>query len=137
MPAVNAYIPDDLAERVKAEADGDLPFSQLLQAAIYEELARRAAVTATLQDEQTYELDLEDKNGRPFRGRITGKRISIVADDDGEVYLTSDGRVIFHDPNMAQYRVLEDPEADLQEVMDGPAYLDAMQALGLKAIVDL
>ena len=129
---VNLYLPDELGQRAKA---ADLPLSRLLQAAVSNELERRAAVSNTLQDIQTYEVEIEDRNGYTYTGRITGT--CIAESGDVSVYLTEDGRVIGHNASRLEHRVFDDPETSLREALWPGAYQEAMSALGIKAVIDL
>src|SRR5437764_582775 len=84
---VNVYLPDEIGQRAKA---ADLPFSQLLRVAVIVELERRKAMSTTLEETQTYEVGLEDQEGRPYTGRVTGKRIAFDERRGVEVFLTED-----------------------------------------------
>lgn len=133
---INVYLPDELGEKVRAqEAKGEkLPLSQLLQEAVREELNRRESMAVTLQDPSEYEVALEDDEGRPYTGRITG---SLIAEDrDLTVYLTNDERVILYDPSRAAYWEIEDPEEELRSLERG-AYAAACAALGITPVIDL
>jgi hypothetical protein len=124
---INVYLPDDLGKRAK---EADLPFSQLLRDAVATELKRREAMSETLTETETFELPLEDKDGKPYRGRITGKRIG----DDGlsrTVYLTEDERVIVYDQGSLEYSIIDDSE---QELAGWP---DAQRALGIPPLIDI
>jgi hypothetical protein len=128
---VNLYLPDDLGEKAKA---AELPLSRLLQVAVRDELDRRNAVSKTLDRPETYELDLEDRDGNHYIGRITGK---LIADDDrNQVYLTDDERVIVHDTHRMGYWEVEYPEQELSELSTA-AYTAAAEALGIKPVIDL
>lgn len=129
---ITVYLPDEIGRRAKA---AELPLSRMLRDAVIQELERQDAVTKTLTDPQTFELDLEDRDGNAYTGRITGAKI---ADDrDVTIYLTDDERVIAYEADKGRYDVVDDPESDLANWLRGDAYLEAMNALGLKPIVDL
>lgn len=129
---LNLYLPDDIGAEAK---EADLPFSRLLRDAVSTELHRRAAVREALTNSTIHEVTLEDKDGRTFTGRITGKQIANSRDLD--VYLTDDERVILHDKFRLKHWVLQDPSEDLREQLEPGAYADAMNALGLKPVIDI
>ena len=129
---ITIYLPDELGRRAKA---AELPLSRMLRDAVIEELERQDTVTRTLQDPQTFELDLEDRDGNSYRGRITGAKIA--EDNDYSAYLTTDERVIVHEEHKGRYTVLDCPEDELANWLRGDAYIEAMNALGLTPVVDL
>ena len=128
---ITVYLPDELGARAKAE---NLKLSRLLRDAVEDELRRRDAMAATLENVQTYELQLKDsRTGEAYKGRVTGKLIDEThnARDDFEVYLTADGRVLVYDANGLRYDQVEEPETEL-------AYFpDALIALGIEPVIDL
>jgi post-segregation antitoxin (ccd killing protein) len=130
---ITIYLPDELGERAKREEG--LNLSRMLRDAVIEEFERRDAVSNTLEATRTFELDLENRDGRSYVGRITGT--AIVADGDHEVYLTDDQRVIAYDANKLDYFEVDDPLEELSGWLNEPTYMEAMQALGLKPKVDL
>jgi hypothetical protein len=133
---VNVYLPDDLGEQAK---QADLPFSRLLQEAVRDELERKAMVAKTLDMPQTYELELEDSEGRAYTGRITGKEIGWSVDGDVIVYLTEDERVIVHDSGRLVYQELSDPVNQLPDWFPNElgAVANTLHALGEKPVIDL
>ena len=129
---VNVYLPDALGEQAKAS---DLPLSRMLRDAVETELQRRSAVETTLAGKQdTYEVDLETKDGVAFRGRITG---TVLDPGSGTVFLTSDERVIVYDEKRCAIHELQDPEEDLRDWLSGDEYIAALAALGITAVVDV
>ena len=96
-------------------------------------------MTETLKDMQTHELQLLDADGRTYIGRITG---SLIADDDdAQVYLTDDERVIGYDKGNGEYHVLGQQE-DLAEALrsflrDDEVYAEALYALGKTPVKDI
>lgn len=130
---ITIYLPDELGKRAKAEG---INLSRTLRAALAHELPRRDAMTDTLKDIETYELGLLDHEGHPYSGRVTGKHIASDESQYATVYLTDDGRVILYDERAQKHWVLEDPEADLQSLPPAE-YTAAMDALGIKAVIDL
>ncbi len=131
------YLPDGIGREVRKAKNGGfaLPLSRLLQRAVVEELERRRAVEQTLTALQTYELDLEDNEGRAYVGRITGRMIAET--QDAQVFLTEDERVFVYDESGPRYWQSEDPEGDLRGVLDTDGYMEALNALGLRPTIDL
>jgi hypothetical protein len=138
------YLPDEIGQRAKdAFQRGDL--SRLFRDAVTDELERRTAVSTTLDQPQTYELSLEDEDGRYYTGRITGKEIAYDERSGHsviKVYLTEDERVIVHDDaNLRYYDLSDDPGTnvaeELRQWLSPGAYSDAMHALGEKPVIDL
>ena len=133
---ITIYLPDDIGERAKREPGINL--SRLLRDALTDEFARRDAVSDTLSETQnTYEVDVEDENGRAYTGRITGHQ---VAQDDRNnllVFLTQDEHVILYDTNRLQYWVLEDRETEFRDALYADAYADACDSLGITPVIDL
>ena len=129
---VNTYLPDDLAERAKAEG---LNLSRMLRDAVTEELERREAVSETLSEMQEFKLPLEDEEGNAYIGRIAGKIIGVDR-DRSTVFLTEDERVIGYDREHGRYWILEDnADASLEDSLhnwlpDDTEYMRAMAALG-------
>ena len=130
------YLPDELGKRAKA---AELPLSRMLRDAVTEELERQQTVSNTLSTPQTFDLDLQDADGRWYVGRVTGTEIAINDDGDVVIYLTDDERVIAYEAENARYTIVDDPESDLRSWLpnSNDAYMDAMNALGLKPIIDL
>lgn len=135
---VNLYLPDELGQQAK---EADLPLSQLLRAAVVDELERRAAVSETLKESEVHALDLEDKDGNPYFGRLEGR---LIAYDDSQwtkpvaVFLTTDERLMVHEHEKFNlWEVENDPETVLRDLLgDGP-FMEAMVALGIKPTIDV
>jgi hypothetical protein len=137
---VNVYLPDELGARAK---EAELPFSQLLQGAVLQELERIATVQKTLTEPEVYELYLEDREGRSYKGRVTGALIAEIYEGPRhgvQAYLTADERVIIYDGEKQYFEVEDD---DVEEALRGwlgndpAAYTDACEALGIDAVIDL
>ena len=126
--AIAVYLPDAIGARAKA---AELPLSRMLRDAVTSELERLDTMTKTLSDLKTFTLALENENGRAYTGRFQG---APIADN---VYLLTDGRVLAYNENDASYAVLDDPESEVEHWVSGDALIDAMDALGLRAVVDL
>jgi hypothetical protein len=130
---ITVYLPDELGQRAKT---AELNLSRLLRDAVTDELERRAAVSSTLKDAQEYLLDLEDDEGRSYVGRLTGVRLS-AAGEFGGVYLADDQRVLLHDSERGRLWEIDYPETELRDHLDDDDYIDAMNALGHKPIIDI
>jgi hypothetical protein len=131
---INVYLPDDLGRRAK---EAELPLSRLLQAAVADELERRHAMAGTLSETQTYEVDVENDDGKIYTGRITGTRIAEDYRNDTQVFATDDDRVIVYDGEKRRHYVIDDPAQDLRGWLAEDTYVAAMSSLGLKPIIDL
>ena len=87
---------------------------------------------------QTYELDLDDGDGRRYKGRVTGALIAESERNDTQVYLTDDERVIVYDLGERSYWVVEvEVERTLGELLEPGPYSDAMRALGIEPVIDI
>ncbi len=134
---ITCYLPDEVGQRAKA---AELPFSQLLRAAVTEELYRRNAVAQTIEEAEVHQLDLQDNDGRPYIGRLTGTRIGDAGGYNGNitVFLADDERVIVYDDERLELHELTDPESELRAWLpDFGNYLDAMHDLGLTPEIDI
>ena len=94
-------------------------------------------MNATLTDAETIELNLEDRDGNQYRGRITGKLIASNERNDLEVYLTDDERIILYDGGKLDYWEVEDVENELSEALEADAYADVCRAVGITPVIDI
>lgn len=129
---INVYLPDDLGAMAKA---AELNLSRLLRDAVSSELDRKAALKETLNQKGIYEVRVEDRDGKVYMGRISGRHVASSGDKD--VYLTADERVIVYDRFRLKYLEVDDPIKELRSNLEPGAYMDAMRALGHKPVVDL
>lgn len=134
---ITVYLPDDIGKKAK---EAELPLSRLLRGAVVDVLARQEAVMTTLEDVQTYEVEIETPEGRLVTGRITGKLIAEV-EEVVSAYLTEDERVLIYDERRQQVHDVSDDRVEALEGWfkdgDPDAYVDAMEAIGEKAVIDL
>ncbi len=129
---ITIYLPEDLGKRAKEEPG--LNLSRMLRDALVEHFEREDAMTRELRDAREIVLDLEDKDGRPFRGRVSA--VLLASWKNAEVYLTDDRSVLVYDGDKLGYDVVEDPESELQWLPED-VYLDAMASLGITPTIDL
>ena len=134
---ITVYLPDVLGKRAKGEG---VNLSRMLRAALEEHFWEADAMATALENAREYKFELHDRDGDPYTGRLTGKRIA--AEDRYEVYLTTDERVLVHDTDDATvWEAGTDEGPDLEEslraILDHDAFKDAMRALGIKPVVDL
>jgi hypothetical protein len=129
---ITIYLPDDIGKKAK---EAELPLSRMLRDAVVDELERREAVTETLADVEVYEVQLENRDGVGYRGRITGKLLAEF--NDLQVFLTEDERVILYNERRSNYFELEHPEVTLREELDDANYFQVMTELGLTPVIDL
>ena len=98
-------------------------------------------MTATLKQTPTYLLDLEDRRGRNYTGRLTG--VELVRDGDVKalhrrVFLTDDERLyVYVEKHGALVEIRDDPAEKLREWLNDEAYIDALNQLGIKPVVDV
>ncbi|MBA3245709.1 MAG: hypothetical protein H0T61_11125 [Actinobacteria bacterium] len=133
---ITVYLPDEIGERAKA---AELPVSRLLRDAVVNELERRAAVTKALALSEVHELQLEDKDGRAYIGRVAGAILALESQGAKhvEVYLTDDERVILYDGNKRSYFVVEDPVEELRGYLTLDSYIDILDSLGETPIIEV
>jgi post-segregation antitoxin (ccd killing protein) len=134
---ITIYLPDEIGRQAK---EAELNLSRMLRDAVIDELERRATVSKTLEEPRTYEVEVEDAEGRVFTGRIVGTEIA--ADKVLRVFLTDDDRVVVYDENKLRYDDLSaEPSRDvgetLREWLSDEAYAEALHALGEKPVIDL
>lgn len=125
---IDVELPDDLGKRARG---ANLPFSDLLERAVRSALDRRRIESETRTDQEEHLIDVKHPDGYDFKGRIIGKIVR--RSPAGELYLTSDERLLLHDSEGHVNAVKLD---DLAKT-DIPAYIDAAVALGEKPIIDL
>jgi post-segregation antitoxin (ccd killing protein) len=95
---VTIYLPDKIGSQAK---EAGLNLSRMLRDAVTDELERRATVSKTLEELRTYELEVEDADGRVYTGRIVGTEIA--AEGVLRVFLTDDDRVVVYNANKLRY----------------------------------
>ena len=86
---------------------------------------------------ETYEVGVEDEEGRTYVGRITGQQIASDERTQMEVYRTEDGRVLLYDGERQKYWEVQYPVEELRDALPPAVYADAMHALGETPVVDL
>jgi hypothetical protein len=129
---LTVYLPDALGQRAK---EAKLNFSRMLRDAVTDELERQSTVDTTLESPEVYERDLKSKNGNIYTGRITGKLIASDEKRGVEVFLTHDERLLALDGRNLQVDEIDDK--DLGDWLGADGHIQAAEALGLKATVDL
>lgn len=131
---ITVYLPDEIGERAKEE---ELNLSRLLRDAVTDELERRETMAKTLDETETFEVELRDKEDRPYTGQIKGKRVAWDDKSGYEVFLTDDERVLFYDEGRQQYHQFDDPVEQLRSWLSPAMYSEALYALGEKPVVEL
>ena len=130
---ITIYLPDDIAARAKKQ---NVNLSRMLRDALTAQFEEEDTVAKTLEDVKEIVLDLEDDNGHSYKGRITGTKIGDSG--DVEVFLTDEQNVLVYDGSQLKYWVCADPEENLRDwLTDNDQYIEAMDALGISATVDL
>lgn len=129
---ITIYLPDEIAERAKSRKD--IILSRILREALAELFEREDTMAKTLDGAKEIVLDLEDHEGRRYKGRIQGTKIA--GSDNVEVFLT-DENVVVYEPDRLMFNVCEEPESELRDLLRESDYIEAMIALGIEPIVDL
>jgi len=129
---ITVYLPDELGTRAKSER---VNLSAMLRAALTQHFKEADVMTETLSGAQPVLLDLEDKDGMPYHGRITGTLLT--KSGDLSFYLTQSRKFLVYDAGKGSYWVVANPETDLRGMLHDDAYADAMAALGIIPTFDL
>lgn len=135
---ITVYLPDDLGRRAK---EADLPFSQLLRAAVQRKLSQREASSKRDDGMSPQELHVENSQGA-FKARFVGEELAHSSGRggrgrEGAIWLHEDGRVFWHDNKSMELQEIENPVEDLRELADREAYREAMRKLDLTPVVEL
>ena len=133
---ITVYLPDETGKWAK---EHDLPLSRMLRDAVDAEREQRKAVAATLEDAETHELPVTDRDGRSYTARLHGALIADAGDGTGGVlvFLGQDERVyVFDGRRDPELHEDVDPD-DLRDWLDDSLYIDAMAALGCEAVIDI
>lgn len=129
---VTVYLPDELGARAKQEK---INLSGTLRAAVKAELGRREKVRKAVGDlgePQEFKVRVI-KNDKEHTGRITGWVIE--HNNDWDVYLTDDDRVIVYNEFRSSYDAMTTDEARAE--LDATLFPEALSFLGVEPIVDL
>lgn len=129
---LTVYLPDELGAKAKNES---LNFSRLLRSAVKAELSRRERAQEAIEslgEPQQFDVRVA-KNDKEHTGRIKGW--SIDHNNDWDVYLTVDDRVIVHDVFRLSYE--EMPKDEAPSTLDPTRFPDALRFLGVEPVVDL
>jgi post-segregation antitoxin (ccd killing protein) len=131
---------DDVTVRVDTELrakarDLGINLSRLLEDTLRDEIERLEARTAAAADAtEEIRIDLEDREGRRYVGRFTGK---LLGEARGTyAYLLDDERVIVYDVDRLQYWENPTPLEDWFP-HDPEVYIEILHGLGEKPEVDL
>lgn len=129
---VTVYLPDELGARAKEEK---INLSGTLRAAVKTELGRREKVRKAVGDlgkPKEFKVRVVE-NDKEHTGRITGWAID--HNNDWDVYLTADDRVIVYNEFRSSYDAMTLDEA--RAGLDATLFPDALSFLGVEPIVDL
>ena len=129
---ITIYLPDEIADRAKRQ---NVNLSRLLRDALAAQFQQEDAMAKTLEGASQVVLQLENEDGRTYKGRITATKIA--GSGDVEVFLTEEENVVVYEENKCKYSVCEDPEEDLRGWLTDDQYIEAMNALGIEPTVDL
>jgi hypothetical protein len=108
-----------------------------LSPAVFADLVRAESQLASNQF-QEHHLDLVDSEGREFVGRLATAKVIAEDHETIVVYMTQDDRVIVHYEQEATLRELSNvPEKELRSILPPDVYIEAMEALGIPAVIDI
>ena len=129
------YLPDEISEAAKTSS---LNLSGLLRGAVSEELERQKAHQMLSDELQEIEIDLLDKEERPYKGRFMGKQIA--EGRDCTVYFSEHdeigSRILAHDMGKGEIAYIEDV-SELENWLEQGEYAEAMYALGETPVIDI
>jgi post-segregation antitoxin (ccd killing protein) len=129
---VTLYLPDHIGQWAK---EAGVNMSRTLRDELEAMMTQQTAMANALENAEEIRLDLADKDGRPYVGRFTGKLV--IVGDTCTLYVTDDERVLVHDTDREQIVELDDLEEELPNWFVGEDYIDACNALGVSAVVDI
>jgi hypothetical protein len=136
---------DDVTVRIDVELRAkakelDVNMSRLLEDALREEIQRRETIAETLGGAEEIKLDLEDKEGRPYVGRLTGK---FLGEGHGaQAFLAEDERLIIYDEDKREFWTVPFG-GELQTTLDNwfphdpDVVADVMHAFGETPEIDI
>lgn len=130
---IAVYLPDELGRRAKAKP---VNLSRVLRDALVAQFEEEDAVSQTLAGAEVVTLDLEDEEGRAYKGRL--EATLIAEGPKGEaVYLRANRDVFLYNPDEQKFWTLGDPAEDLRALLDQTEYMGAMESLGIVPEIDL
>lgn len=123
---ITVYLPDEIGKKAKA---AELNLSALLREAVTDELDRRERVAKLGKDAEEHELQLENADGVPYTGVLTGTRLTEENRQGVTFFLTDDGRVIAYDSRRSLTETIE-TAGDPDNWENVGEYLAVCDALG-------
>jgi post-segregation antitoxin (ccd killing protein) len=132
---ITIYLPDELGSWAK---DNDINLSRMLRDEVEAERERRRAAAELLDAATVYELPVE-RDGRTYAVRLHGRQLGKSSRWRGEIYFGEDKQLYLYDGERKRLDAIKDPPfAELRRVLDNDDdYIDAMTALGEKAVIDV
>lgn len=126
------YLPDDLGAWAK---QAGLPLSRLLRSTVEAERRRLETVTANLGKAGAFDAEITDEDGREFTLRVHGSLLA--SSGTVRAFLGHDERLFVHDSSGGGTMHYPDTPAELEDLLELDAYIDAMHALGLRPVIDV
>lgn len=125
-------LPDELGSWAQR---ADLPLSRLLCSAVEAERRRREAGAATVGNASIHHLAITDGDGRQFTLRVHGSLLA--ASGTVRAFLGLDDRLFVYDNSGCGTMHYPDSPAELEDLLDLDAYIEAMHTLGLQPVIDI
>jgi hypothetical protein len=129
---ITIYLPDELGKWAK---EHDLGLSRMLRDAVEAEKRRRETAAAALKDAKTYDLTVEDEEGRMYTARLHGALLVEAGINGVTVFLGKDEKIYLY--NDACELLRDASTSDLREWLDDGPYAEAMHALGEEVVIDV
>jgi len=131
---ITVYLPDEIGQWAK---DAGLNLSQTLRSEVEAERSRRQAVTQTLAGAEVHTLTIEHPpTGTSYRARLyaarlhgqTGSVQAFLGRNNHEIYVYDERDNSLTDDVAAE---------DLRNYLSDAEYIEAMNALGKEAVIDI
>jgi hypothetical protein len=129
---IAVYLPDGIGAWAKKH---EIPFSQLLRAAVIEARTQMEALEALAAESSIHELEAVDEEGHRYRVRLHGTLIAQSEKPLVSAYLTDDEQLVVYAPDDRIHYL--DQTEDLAGWFSGADLIRAMSALGEEAVIDI
>jgi post-segregation antitoxin (ccd killing protein) len=131
---------DDVTVRIDVELRAkakelDINLSRLLEDALRDEVERRETIAQTLEGKQQIRLKLEDDEGRPYVGKLTGTLLG--EGHSVQAFLADDERLIVYEEDKGRYHEVDPAELEDWFPHDPGVLAEVMHAIGETPEIEL